>query len=369
MKLLNYFIIHLLLTASQFAFGQIDLLNSSFENGHSDCSNTNIKQWNTCEIGIYNCIIDTIQEARPDSAVNGRFVAEVSADNNYYGSFSQYTPCFLRQGVTYHFNVYMASYIPTNNPTVFPYFSRGQVEIWIGEDTCKWQQMIFLSPLLDSVWANFTVTFTPNADYGYFFFRGHPPTTTPVLSTVMIDALSPISILNAHQIHSFATDTLLPIGSTACLNLNAYTDTTYQKVWWEQVGVGTIVSVPNAGMICTDSNATYIVHILGADSTCAGYLPSSDTVRVRFYDPNGITQLETAALLKIYPNPATNYVTITAEVKGTLMLHDGLGRLVVTKMVERGNNILNTEDLPSGVYFYRFAITNEIQQHGKLIKQ
>jgi hypothetical protein len=167
--------------------------------------------------------------------------------------------------------------------------------------------------------------------------------------------MSPIYVLNAHQVHSYTTDTLLPIGSTACLNLNGYADTTYNRVWWEQVGVGLLNNQLNAGTYCTDTNTTYIIHMLGQDSTCAGYLPSSDTVRVRFYDPNAVTQPETAALLKIYPNPAANYITITAEVKGTLTLHDGLGRLVVTKIIEPSNASLSIEDLPGGVYCYRFT--------------
>jgi hypothetical protein len=76
-----------------------------------------------------------------------------------------------------------------------------------------------------------------------------------------------------------------------------------------------------------------------------------------------------AGLVKVYPNPATSYITIAAEVKGTLTLHDGLGRLVVTKIIEPSNASLSIEDLPGGVYCYRVTSSNKIMQYGKIVKQ
>lgn len=371
----HYFLVFLLCSIVEFAFGQILLLNSSFENGHPDCGNTNIKKWNTCEIGVYNCIIDTIPYAKPDSAIDGRFVGEVSAGNNYIGSFSQYTPCTFTNNISYNFSVYMASYIPDGNSPVFPNYSRGKIEIWIGNDTCQWQQMIFLSPLLDSVWQNFTVNFVPNADYNYFFFRGHPPTTSPVLSTLMIDALSPISVTNARQVEAITPDTTLPVGSSVCVNLQATATAAYNSVWWEQVGTGTISNQLNAGVHCVDTTTTFIVHIMGSDSTCAGYMPSSDTVRVKFYNPNGIGEISKAEI-KIYPNPADDKFNFTYsvtkagtvsfsifDIAGKLVRHSDLGQ----KSAGAYNAAAQIVDLAAGTYIVQLTTGSEMV-YKKLIK-
>jgi hypothetical protein len=351
----------------QFVIGQIDLLNPSFENGYIDCSiPMPPKFWVMCEQGVGNCTTDTVEGAHPaHTVVDGAYTLAIRTQGAIYnGAISQNLPCVLKQGVTYQTNFWITG----NTYDFLPIIKTGRAQIWLGNDTCSRDFKIFESGFLDTVWVQHTITFTPDNDYSYFHICGLPQANV-AYANVLLDAFSPIYILNAHQVHSYAADTLLPIGSTACLNLNAYTDTTYQKVWWEQVGVGTIDSVTNAGMICTDSNATYIVHILGADSTCAGYLPSSDTVRVSFYDPNGVVDMTTHSLLSVSPNPTNGYVTIAAEVNGSFELWDGFGRLVETITIERGNTNLSIEDFSIGVYFYRFITSGKILQHGKLVKQ
>ncbi len=346
---------------------QILLLNPSFENGYHDCSiSISPVSWNLCEEGVFNCTTDTVEGARPaHTVIEGAYTFAVRTQGaTYNGAISQNLPCILKQGITYN----TTFWITGNTYDFQPIIKTGRAQLWLGNDTCLRSFKIFDSGPLDTVWEYHTITFTPDTDYSYFHICGLPQPNVSA-ANVLLDAFSPIYVVNAHQVHSYTTDTLLPIGSTACLNLSAYADTTYSRVWWEQVGVGLIDNQINAGTYCTDTNTTYIIHMLGQDSTCAGYLPSSDTVRVRFYDPNGITQPETATLLKIYPNPAANYITIAAEVKGTLTLHDDLGRLVVTKLIERGNASLSIEDLPSGVYCYRFTSSNNIVQYGKIVKQ
>jgi hypothetical protein len=349
------------------AYGQIQFVNPSFENGYIDCTIPKTPYgWLFCETGVWNCKTDTVEGARPSiTVVDGEFTFGIRTEGaNYNGAISQNLSCALSRFVDYEVSFWLTG----STHDLLPIIKSARAQLWLGNDTCSRDFKIFESGQLDTVWEYHTITFTPDTDYSYFHICGLPQPNV-AYANVLLDAFSPIYVVNAHQIHSYTTDTLLPIGSTACLNLNAYSDTTYSRVWWEQVGVGLIDNQINAGTYCTDTNTTYIIHMLGQDSTCAGYLPSSDTVRVRFYDPNGITQPETATLLKIYPNPAANYITIAAEVKGTLTLHDDLGRLVVTKLIERGNASLSIEDLPSGVYCYRFTSSNNIVQYGKIVKQ
>lgn len=356
-------------------FSQIVLKNSSWENGKEDCTNTvSLDGWVVCEIGVANCKIDTIPQARPDSAVSGRFVAEVAAGyggSPYIGSFSQETPCLFSNEITYLFEVYLAAYIPTNNPIEFPYFSRGKVEIWLGSDSCSYEEQIFLSPLLDSVWEKFSIKFKPNQSYNNFFFRGHPPLGGQVLSTLMIDALSPIYVVNAHELEAVEQDSLFYEKKQQCISLSATASATMDSVWWEQVGVGIISQQLNAGVVCVDSNATFIVHGIGTDSTCAGYLPSSDTVRVRFYDPTSWQpEVVQKTMFKVYPNPAKDYFTIEAEQTGTFQLFNSLGQLVLTKEINQGSNTtLDVSGFSSGVYYYNFLSDGNADARGKLVKE
>ncbi len=76
-----------------------------------------------------------------------------------------------------------------------------------------------------------------------------------------------------------------------------------------------------------------------------------------------------AGLVKVYPNPATNQVSINAEVKGKWQLTDALGRVVVEQQIEQGTTTIATEQLDAGVYYYVFATSQKVQQYGKLVKQ
>jgi hypothetical protein len=363
-RFINLFLLLQFTTVS--AFGQILFSNPSFEGSPTDsCWVGNIpNKWNTCN---YNSIANCKPriESHPDTVIDGLFCLVVSSCDFSRVTISQQLNCSIIPGVTYTGTLSIANYYSDYFPT---FFNRGICRLGLSMDSCVIEQPFFEEGPLDTAWVQYQYTFTPDSAYPWFLIENKRHIGSSC-ANLMVDAMSPIYVLNAHQVHSYTTDTLLPIGSTACLNLNGYADTTYNRVWWEQVGVGLLNNQLNAGTYCTDTNTTYIIHMLGQDSTCAGYLPSSDTVRVRFYDPNAVTQPETAALLKIYPNPAANYITITAEVKGTLTLHDGLGRLVVTKIIEPSNASLSIEDLPGGVYCYRFTSSNKIMQYGKIVKQ
>ena len=159
----------------------------------------------------------------------------------------------------------------------------------------------------------------------------------------------PIYVLNAHQVQSSIKDTVFTKGSTACVQLSATTDTAMGSVWWEQVGVGAISNQLNAGIFCTDTNTTYIIHTLSRDSTCAGYLPSSDTVRVRFVDPNSISNQEQIHI-RFYPNPSDNVLYVETDVSASLFFYNSIGQLVELNQVTRGKNSIPVYTLPRGVY-------------------
>ncbi len=320
--------------------------------------------WSSCNrSAIANC--KPYSESYPSNVVDGNYQLIVQTCNFSRVTISQQLNCPIIPGATYTGSFSIANYYSDSFPT---FFNKGICRLGLSMDICVIKQPFFEEGPLDTAWVQYQYTFTPDSAYPWFLIENKRHIGSSC-ANLLVDALSPISVLNAHQIHSYATDTLLPIGTTACLNLNAYADTTYSRVWWEQVGVGLIDNQLNAGTFCTDTNTTYIIHMVGKDSTCAGYLPSSDTVRIRFYDPNGVANVTSHSLLSIFPNPTNGTVTISTELNGSFELSDGLGRIVATKTIDRGNTTLSIEDLPSGVYFYRFSTSGKIQRHGKLVKQ
>jgi len=359
-----------------FANSQIVLENSSFEGGNDVCvAGYAPLSWIKCEPGATYCVIDTYWYAQPDSAVDGKYIALLRVHHyngsKFYASFSQLSPCLFKIGYTYSFDVFLASYIPVTNPTTFPYYSKVKLEVWLGSDSCQRNQQVYLSPLLDSFWVKYTIQFKPNADYGYFFFRGEVPSETPKLGEIDIDALSPIYVVNAHELEAIEQDTLFYEKKQQCISLSATASASMDSVWWEQVGVGIISQQLNAGVVCVDSNTTFIVHGIGTDSTCAGYLPSSDTVRVRFYDPTSSQpEVVQKTMLNVYPNPAKDYFTIEAEQSGKFQLYNSLGQLVLTKAINQGSNItLEVSVLSSGVYYYNFLSDGNVDTRGKLLKE
>lgn len=76
-------------------------------------------------------------------------------------------------------------------------------------------------------------------------------------------------------------------------------------------------------------------------------------------------------LFLIYPNPIKNVITITIpneSVNTTFYLFNNLGQIVKEIPLTATNQIINVENLNSGIYFYKFSAKNKAIQ-GKLVKQ
>lgn len=65
----------------------------------------------------------------------------------------------------------------------------------------------------------------------------------------------------------------------------------------------------------------------------------------------GLTELEAAGALEVFPNPAGQQITITLKSEGTLQLMDQSGKLLRTEIVASGLNNISLEGLPAGVYW------------------
>ena len=61
----------------------------------------------------------------------------------------------------------------------------------------------------------------------------------------------------------------------------------------------------------------------------------------------------------LYPNPAKDRINLRANLpdggRGTLILSDRIGRIVLRTTVTQGINSLSVSSLPAGVYYYRIS--------------
>ncbi|MBU2939409.1 proprotein convertase P-domain-containing protein [Lacinutrix sp. C3R15] len=86
---------------------------------------------------------------------------------------------------------------------------------------------------------------------------------------------------------------------------------------------------------------------------------------------NGTLGIDTfsESSIKMYPNPATNYVTITSNDGEELAvtLYDLLGRKVLYKELDNTNKSINTYNLSSGTYIVNIQTSNNVRIIKKLI--
>lgn len=76
-------------------------------------------------------------------------------------------------------------------------------------------------------------------------------------------------------------------------------------------------------------------------------------------------------LINVYPNPFTNHINIKLNFSKTnqyeFIMHTVLGKQVMKTVIVNSNTTIETNNLPSGIYFYKIIENNKIINSGKLI--
>jgi hypothetical protein len=117
-----------------------------------------------------------------------------------------------------------------------------------------------------------------------------------------------------------------------------------------------------------------IVNILyGGDYFTPPYLPidSNGNERMRRLTNSANDSATTAQEkhhIKVYPNPAGNYVIFDAGtgIDGTLTIFDMYGRTLVQTRMNAQKQVLNTEDLENGIYLWQVRDNSGILDTGKI---
>ncbi|MCK6648959.1 MAG: T9SS type A sorting domain-containing protein [Bacteroidia bacterium] len=98
-------------------------------------------------------------------------------------------------------------------------------------------------------------------------------------------------------------------------------------------------------------------------------ITDSLTYSVYIIDPNGINELNIYTSLKVFPNPAKDYLLIDAienrKIKN-IRLIDSKG---CSLNIELNGSIINVENLSEGIYILDIELENNEHRYGKFIKQ
>lgn len=145
---------------------------------------------------------------------------------------------------------------------------------------------------------------------------------------------------------------------------------------WSSPQNATINSTQPQLNVQPTTTTTYILHIQDTANTYYSCTERWDTVTITVVQSciSGVGSSPfggqgAGGHVRLYPNPASDILTIDTEHPGTLTITNTLGQTVLqSEIVDRYSQIVSS--WPSGMYHYSFTFTNtKTAQHGKIVKQ
>ena len=77
----------------------------------------------------------------------------------------------------------------------------------------------------------------------------------------------------------------------------------------------------------------------------------------------------TELLFNMYPNPVVSNLYVTTKTNGSVInIYNITGKVVLTKTLSIGENLINVSRLASGVYLARFSSENQVDTKKLIIK-
>ena len=97
-------------------------------------------------------------------------------------------------------------------------------------------------------------------------------------------------------------------------------------------------------------------------------ISSGDSTYYYFHTVGINDHNQTISTLNIYPNPATDKITIKTPVKGSFSIHNISGQELIIRQITEPKTQIDISSLPSGIYFVRLSGDRTVEV-GKFIKQ
>jgi hypothetical protein len=85
-------------------------------------------------------------------------------------------------------------------------------------------------------------------------------------------------------------------------------------------------------------------------------------------NPNSVAAINNNDRFSLYPNPATNSITIeNSQTSGKFELFDMAGRLLISQEISTSRTVIATGSLTDGMYIYRCSFRDKTVRNGKLL--
>ncbi len=223
------------------------------------------------------------------------------------------------------------------------------------------------SPIVDTVnWIQISGLYHANGGEQYITIGNFNYDSTTV--TQIVDANSSwnaayyyIDDVSVYEIKTSnaGRDTTVCHGDSVQLGTTNYEGVTYS--WQPTTGLSNAnIGKPMASPSITTTY--YLTQTTPCETTV-------DTVMVSVCDGVGVNENNKEDMVEVYPNPATNSLTLTfAKGGGTITIYNVLGEIVFTSPNTTHTKEIDISALPSGVYFVR--VQNEKQNfYKKFVKE
>ncbi len=148
-----------------------------------------------------------------------------------------------------------------------------------------------------------------------------------------------------------SSNTLICTGESVTLSATGASSYT-----WSMAGTGSSITVLPL------TTTVYTVNGTGANG-CTSQLSYTQQVSLC----TGMEAISSSSTDLIFPNPFSNQLSIVLEQPATILITNLLGQTLYSKQAERGHTLIDTHDIPAGVYYVE--IRNEKRVLSKVIKQ
>lgn len=111
------------------------------------------------------------------------------------------------------------------------------------------------------------------------------------------------------------------------------------------------------------------VYIISSTITTGPTEPEhTATALVSYSGSTGVNKIDTEKLFEIYPNPATDHITISSDFQGTaeLVIFSVDGKIVAHKSVHK-NDKINLNHLQSGYYIAQLSVNGKPYAHSRVV--
>ena len=88
-------------------------------------------------------------------------------------------------------------------------------------------------------------------------------------------------------------------------------------------------------------------------NSAGNYFENHERSEYHYDCTTGIKEVEQQAFFKVYPNPATDQITIQTKVNARFIVYDYSGRTVINSFDVKNEEQLSIGDLKAGIYFLK----------------